>query len=210
MKKSLYTAALLLLSSSVFAQMGITAGMNLSKYHFGEKRFEEDRKQILTGNVGLQYKKIVTEKLFLLPELGYTQKGTTVYYSYPIGYTGPMKIVNRLNYIQLTLPAYLTLPLSDEYDFEIAAGPYLAYLLGATQKTVEFDDSSTKDKFAEDAFKKTDIGLHLATGLRLGKKLGMHFRYDLGLININGIPNTPSVLNRNFSINMSWIFAHND
>ena len=210
MNRIILTACFFVLAVSAKAQLGISAGMNISRYSYAEKLPDEDRKAILAYNFGLQYKKQLNEKLFLLPELSYTQKGTQVYYSYPIGYTGPMKNVNTLSYLQLTLPGVLAFPLSDEYDFEIGAGPYVAYLMKTKQKTEEFEGTSNTKGFAKGAFTKMDAGLYLTTGLRLGKKLGTYFRYDLGLTNINGTSGGPSVKNRNFSIGINWIFAESD
>lgn len=210
MKKFAYTILLLALCSVSYAQFGITVGANMGKYSYGESRFDVHRKMLLAFNAGLQYKKELNEKIFLLPELSFTQKGTRVYYDYPIGYTGPMKNTNRLNYIQFTLPAVAALPLSDELEYEIGGGLYAAYLMKATQETFEFDGSSTKDDFTAGEFKKMDAGLHLTTGFRMGKKLGLHFNYDLGLMNIGGINDDPSIKNRNFSINISWLFSKND
>ncbi len=208
--KIAYTLLFLVLSASAYAQLGITAGANIGKYHYGESCFDVHRKILLSFNAGLQYKKKLNGHLFLLPELSFTQKGTRVYYDYPIGYTGPMKNTNRLSYIQFTLPAVAVIPISDELDFEIGGGLYVAYLVKATQQTFEFDGSSTKLNFTSGAFKKMDAGLHITTSFRMGKKLGLHFSYDFGFLNIEGMSNNPSVKNRNFSINMSWLFSKND
>lgn len=210
MKKTIYTLLILALCTSTQAQFGITAGANIGKYSYGENRFDVHRKILLAFNTGLQYKKVLNEKTFLLPEVGFTQKGSRVYYDYPIGYTGPMKNTNRLNYIQLTLPVIAALPISDELDYEIGGGLYTALLMKATQQTFEFDGSSTKRDFTAGSFKKMDAGLHLTTGFRIGKKLGLHLNYDFGLMNIEGDSNNPSVKNRSFSINMSWLFSEND
>ncbi|WP_316812235.1 porin family protein [Pedobacter heparinus] len=210
MKPLILTLALFGLSLGAFAQIGLTAGMNLAKYTYPETQFDVHRKSILAYNFGIQYKKELTEKLFLLPELSYSGKGSRIYYDYPEGYTGPMKNVNKFQYLQLNLPAIVAIPLSDELDYEIGGGLFAAYLLKATQKTVEFDDSYVTEKFASGDLKKMDAGLHLTTGFRMSKMLGFHFRYDLGLMNIEGVNGSPVVKTRNFSINVSCLFAKND
>lgn len=210
MKQLTLTLSLIAIQFSSFAQIAITAGMNLAKYSYAETKFDVHRKSILTYNFGIQYKKELTEKLFLLPELDYSGKGSRVYYDYPIGFTGPMKNVNKFQYLQLNLPAIVVLPVTEEIDYEIGGGLFAAYLLKATQKTVEFDDSYVTRDFASDDLKKIDVGLHLTTGFRMGKMLGVHLRYDLGLINVEGITGSPDIRTRNFSINMSWLFSGND
>lgn len=192
-----------------WAQIGITAGMNLANYSYAETSFDVHRKSILAYNFGIQYKKSLSEKLFLLPELSYTLKGSRIYYDYPIGAPlGPMKNVNKFQYIQLGLPAILAFPASDEVDFEIGGGLFAAYLLKATQKTVEFDDSNIIRNFASGDLKKIDAGLYFTTGFRMNKMLGLYFGYDLGLLNIQGQSGVPTARTRNFSINMSWLFSN--
>lgn len=210
MKKLILTLSLIGLTFCSFAQIGITAGMNLAKYSYAETRFDVHRKSILAYNMGIQYKKELTEKLSLLPELNYSLKGSRIYYDYPIGSTGPMKNVNKFQYIQLNLPVIVAVPLNDEIDYEIGGGLFAAYLLKATQKTVEFDDSSVTRDFASGDLKKMDLGLHFTTGFRMSKMLGLHLRYDLGLMNIQGINGSPKARTRNFSINMSWLFSKNN
>lgn len=211
MRKALLTLLIIIACiTASYAQIGITAGMNLAKYSYSEVKFDVHRKSILAYNFGVFYKKELAGKLFLLPELDYSLKGSRVYYDYPIGFTGPMKHVNKFQYIQFTLPALIALPVSDEIDFEIGGGLFAAYLLKATQKTVEFDDSYVVKDFARGDLKKMDAGLHFTAGFRMSKKLGLHLSYDLGLANIQGIANSPAARTRNFSINMNWLFSKSE
>lgn len=210
MKRLLYFILSLTLPFCSFAQFGITSGINLSRYTYPVKKFDVHRKPILAYNIGIMYKKSLSEKIFVLPELGFTKKGTRVYYDYPIGYTGPMKHVNTLSYLELKLPVVARLPLTDEYDFEIGVGAYAGSLINAKQKTVEFDGSSITEKFREGSFKKIDAGIHFTTGFRMGKTFGLNVGYDLGLMNIEGKSENPSIKTRCFSLNLSWIFSHND
>jgi hypothetical protein len=210
MKKSILTLILGLLCLASTAQFGITAGMNLASYSYAETRFDVHRKSLLAYNAGLIYKKELSGKAFLLPELNYALKGARVYYDYPIGFTGPMKNVNKFQYVQLNLPVVLGLPLSDEVDYEIGAGLFAACLVNAAQKTVEFDGSYQTRDFAAGDLKKLDTGLHFTTGFRMSKIVGFHFTYDLGLMNIQGHSYDPVAKTRNFSMGMSWLFTQND
>lgn len=210
MKKISLTLLLAVTCLVSFAQPGITAGANIAKYSYAESRFDVHRKSLLAFNVGIQFKQKLTGKLFLQPELAYTLKGSRVYYDYPIGFTGPMKNVNKFSYMQLQLPAVITLPISDEIDYDLGAGLFIAYLVKATQKTVEFDDSAVTQSFGAGQLKKMDAGLRFTTGFRMGNKLGLHASYDLGLMNIEGVSGAPAIKTRNFSINISWLFSKND
>lgn len=208
--KNITFVLLLLFSGNAFCQLGIDGGINLANYKYAEKVFDVHRKTIMSYNVGLQYKKSLTEKLYLLPELSYTVKGTRIYYDYPIGSTGPMKRLNHLNYVQFSLPAVVALPVSDEYDFEIGVAPFLGYLTGGKTELVEFDDSRSERKLTDTDFKKKDVGLQFLAGFRLSKKLGFHIKYDWGIANIQYSATDPTIKTRNVSFNMSWIFSEND
>jgi hypothetical protein len=210
MKKLIFASLFLMLSFNSFAQFGISAGFNLSKYSYAAQSFNIDRKQTMGYNFGLQYKTALSEKTYLLPELSYTIKGANVYFSYPIGTTGPMKYNNHMNYLQLTLPAAIAFPVNDELDYEIGAGLFLGYMINGQSKIEEFDGSTSDRKFDSDDFKQMDYGLQLSTGLRLGKKLGFHFKYDLGLANVEGHSANPAIKTRNFSLNLSFLFSEND
>lgn len=210
MKKIILTLLLAVTCLGSFAQLGITAGANIAKYTYAESRFDVHRKSLLAYNFGIQFKQKLTGKLFLQPELAYTLKGSRVYYDYPIGFTGPMKNVNKFSYMQLQLPAVISLSISDDIDYDLGAGLFVAYLVKATQKTVEFDDSAVTQSFQAGQLKKTDVGLRFTTGFRMGNKLGLHFNYDLGFINIQGTNGAPAIRTRNFSMNISWLFSKND
>jgi hypothetical protein len=199
------------------AQVGITAGMNLAKYTYKQDPTDlTSRKALMSYNVGIHYHQAISEKWFVLPELSYTTKGARNYPSYPIGYTGPMKYLNRLNYVQLAAPVMLSVPLTDGLDdnattFEIGGGPYIGVLTKATLTSVEFDDSKSTQQYkignkSSDGFKRTDYGLQFITGTRIFSKIGVHFRYEFGLNNIE--PNTANkqIKNRNASLNVSWLF----
>lgn len=210
MRKLIVTLFLSILYMESHAQLDLTAGMNLAKYSYSEQKFDVHRKSVLAYNFGIQYKKGLTEKLYLLPEISYSLKGSRVYYDYPIGFTGPMKNVNKFHYLQFNLPTVLAMPVSDDIDFEIGGGLFLAYLLKATQKTVEFDDTYVQRDYAKSTLKKMDVGLRFTTGFTMGKKLGLHINYDLGLSNIQGHTSDPIAKTRNFSINLSWLFSKSE
>ncbi|MET0465460.1 MAG: porin family protein [Chitinophagaceae bacterium] len=205
--------------ASAHAQVSVTAGMNLSKYSYPADPAElSSRKAIAAFNAGVKYRKPLSEKISLQPEFGFTQKGAQKYPAYPIGYTGPMKYVNRLNYLQLAFPVVASFTLSDmdeegDPKFEIGAGPYLAGLTKAAVTIVEFDDSKTTSRYSigsssAAAFRRMDYGLRVATGFRLPRSVGIHLQYEIGLRNIEPNRAFKTIRNRNFSLNLSWMFGH--
>jgi hypothetical protein len=201
------------------AQLSVTGGLNLSKYSYPADPGDlSSRKAIAAFNAGLRYRKPLSEKISLQPEFGFTQKGARKYPTYPIGFTGPMKYVNRLSYLQLAVPAVASFSLSDmdeegDPKFEIGAGPYVAGLMKAAVTIVEFDDSRTTTRYSignssSAAFRRLDYGLRAVTGFRLLRSIGIHVHYEIGLKNIEPNPAFKPIKNRNFSLNLSWMFGH--
>lgn len=200
------------------AQIGITAGMNLSKYSIKADPADlTDRKAVVSWNAGLHYRQSISKIAALQPELAWTGKGGQAYPTYPIGYTGPMKYVNRLGYLQLTLPVMLDLSLpsmddNDNFRIDIGAGPYAAALLKATVTAVEFDDSKAASNYtigndATDGFKRMDYGIRYIAGFTLLQALGVHLQFDQGFRNIEPNPAYRAIKARNFSVNLSWQFG---
>ncbi|MCG2613346.1 PorT family protein [Terrimonas sp. NA20] len=205
--------------ATAHAQVSVTTGLNLSKYSYPADPADlSSRQTIAAFNVGLRYRNPLSEKVSLQPELGFTQKGAVKYPAYPIGFTGPLKYVNRLSYLQLSLPAVASFSLSDTDDegepkFEVGAGPYVAGLVRAAVTIVEFDDSRTTTKYSigsasSDAFRRLDYGLRAVTGFRLLRSVGIHIHYEIGFKNIESNPALKPIRNRNFSLNLSWMFGH--
>lgn len=218
MKKILLLAFTTLSIIYSHAQIGITTGMNLSRYSIKTDPSDlADRKAIISWNAGLWYRQSISKIVAFQPELAYTVKGGQVYPFYPIGTTGPMKYANRLGYLQLTVPVMLDLSLpsmddNDNFRLDLGAGPYAATLLKATVTAVEFDDSkATSDytigKDASDGFKRMDYGIRCIAGFTLLKTLGVHLQFDQGFRNIEPNPAYPAIKARNFSVNLSWQFG---
>jgi hypothetical protein len=204
--------------TAAHSQISITAGLNLSKYSYHADPSDlSARKAVAAFNAGLNYRKLLSEKISLQPEFSFTQKGARKYPTYPIGFTGPMKYVNRFSYLQLAVPVMASLGLSDMDDesntkFEFGAGPYVAGLIKATVTAVEFDDSKTTTNYSigsssSDAFRRLDYGLRVMTGFRLLRSIGIHAQYEMGLKNIEPNPSFKPIKNRNFSLNLSWMFG---
>ncbi|MET0392561.1 MAG: outer membrane beta-barrel protein [Chitinophagaceae bacterium] len=218
MKKVIFLAFATTAIIHSHAQTGITAGMNLSRYSIKADAADlTDRKAIMSWNAGIYYRKPLSKIAALQPELAWTGKGGQAYPFYPIGYTGPMKYVNRLGYLQLTVPVMLDLSLpsmddNDNFRIDIGAGPYAAALLKATATAVEFDDSkATSDytigKDASNGFKRMDYGMRYIAGFTMLQSLGAHLQYDQGFRNIEPNPAYRAIRARNFSVNLSWQFG---
>lgn len=210
MKKLILLCFLLGSTLCSFGQLGLTGGLNIAKYNYSGAKNGVAHKPLLAYNFGVNYRTDLTGQLFLLPELSFSLKGAQAYYEYPLGYTGPMKNVNKFGYLGIQLPAIFSFPLGGQIDYEIGGGLYAAYLLKATQRTVEFDGSSATRDFPSGDISKLDAGLHFTTGLKISKRLGLHLSYSPGLMNIEKQKAQLAVRTSNVSVNMSWSFSNDN
>ena len=83
----------------------------------------------------------------------------------------------NLSYIDVPLLLKLNVPLDGNIQPYIAAGPFVGYLLDAKAK-VEGDEEDLKE-----FMKDINYGVIFAAGINFGK-IGVEFRYDMGLANI--------------------------
>ncbi len=208
MKHLFYFAFVLVLSYSAKAQIGITTGMNVTKYKISQGSTSYKRKSIIEYNIGLFYR-TPGKNLCIQPTLAYTIKGakndnlpytSTVYY-----------YRNKLQYIQASLPVMIHGG-DRTGDFYFGIGPYAALLTAGKSKAVDYDDNETTTKFKignsdSSDFKPVDMGLNFIMGFRV-YSVGMSLQYDLGLANIDPIADQ-KIKTRNFSMNLLFYLGKN-
>jgi len=87
------------------------------------------------------------------------------------------RATTNLSYIDVPLLLRLNIPIDGNISPYVAAGPFVGYLLDAKAKV----DGDTED--LKEFMKDINYGLIFAAGLNFGK-VGVEFRYDLGMANI--------------------------
>jgi Outer membrane protein beta-barrel domain len=211
MKKQLiFLLALTLIVSKGYGQLGLQLGWNTTSYHYVSSGLHEKRGLKWGVNAGLLYRtpgKIVC----LQPSLLYTQKGA-INNNAGASYTTDVDhYKNRLNYLELTIPIILKVPIAGKKNsFDIGAGPYLGRLISAKSKIYYLDGTDRITKFkigtndSTDDFKPMDIGISLYMGARI-EHFFMSMGYDIGLANAGAAKNE-TIKNGCFSLNIGVLF----
>ncbi len=195
---------------------GVRGGLNFAKIAMNDN-YDNDQKASIGFNLGtiadipLLYGFYFQPGLFLISNgAKYKEKGSETYYGEEYKWEYTEKIV--LTYLQLPLLASYHYNISNELQWEVNFGPYLAVALAGKLKTKwkETEDGETeKGSESESIFgndyaaKRFDFGLCFGTGITWDKYY-IGLRYDLGLTNM--LDNNNSWKNRVFSINIGYNF----
>lgn len=137
----------------------------------------DDNNVLTSFNAGLYVSMPVTEFLAIQPEFLFSRKGSQLTYDNVFA-EGEAKF--KLNYIEV--PVLLKANITP--NFNIHAGPYVAYLIDA-QVTNETEDGSFdfEDNFDNDDFNKIDAGISAGIGFDF-KSIGIGARYNYGLTTV--------------------------
>jgi Outer membrane protein beta-barrel domain len=150
---------------------GVKGGANFSNLYTDNV---EDN-NVLTGfNIGLFAKLPITETFAVQPELLYTTKGAELKYNNTF-VNGTSTF--RLNYIEL--PVLLVINLTN--NFNIHAGPYVAYLVdGKAKNDAQGTLFDIESNLKNDDYNKFDTGLSVGVGFDTNQ-IGFGARYNYGL-----------------------------
>ncbi|MBO9199286.1 MULTISPECIES: porin family protein [Niastella] len=188
----LLSAAFLTAGNSVFAQVqqtdaesslspkfGIKGGLNLTNMYVKDV---SDENMKVGWNAGFFAKLPVTRGFSIQPELLYTTKGAKETYDNFIEGKGEYRF--NLNYIELPLLAVFNVA----KNFNIHAGPYGSYLIGANIKDLKDDGTINHitDLDAEN-FNRFDWGLAGGFGIDISNfTLGARYNYGFREIGKSG------------------------
>jgi Outer membrane protein beta-barrel domain len=152
-------------------KFGVKGGVNFSNLYTDNV---EDN-NVLTGfNAGIFAKVPITESFALQPELLYATKGAELKYNNDF-VNGTATF--RLNYIEL--PVLLVLNLTK--NFNIQAGPYVAYLVdGKATNDAQGTLFDIENNLKNEDYNKFDTGLALGLGYD-ADQIGFGVRYNYGL-----------------------------
>jgi hypothetical protein len=206
--KALVVLMVLALGIPSFGQkIGVQAGFNLSEMHYNfdtgdtevDEQMNEDMKEFISPrpgfHIGVMGDVELAEFLSLQGGLLFTTKGYKMEMEDNV--TGEelfkMKGHADLYYLELPIMATANIPLADEVDFRVSAGPYVgAGLFGKAVAETEFMGEITKEEndieWGEDGdMKRLDYGATFGAGLRFNAfELGAS--YDLGLADLVADP----------------------
>lgn len=159
------------INDSTGSQFGIKGGLNFSNMYTEDVN---DNNVLTSFNGGLYASIPLTSFMAIQPELLYSRKGSELVYDNFLA-EGTAKF--NLNYLELPL----LLKLNVAKNFNIHAGPYVAYLLNANV-TNETDNGTFnfEENLDNEDFNKFDYGLSAGFGFDFDS-IGIGARYNYGL-----------------------------
>lgn len=181
MKKIILSIASIIIGSVSYAQdsksntgFGIKGGVNFTNLYTDDVN---DNNMLTSFNIGVFATLPLTGNLAIQPEVNFSRKGAELVYDNLFA-SGTAKF--KLNYIEV--PVLLKINITD--NFNIHAGPYLAYLINA-QVTNESSGGSFdfEENFDNDDFEKFDYGLSGGLGFDF-TSISIGARYNYGLATI--------------------------
>ncbi|MFT3750372.1 MAG: porin family protein [Agriterribacter sp.] len=196
MKKviALFGTCLLLSVVTVKAQKAgvmVKAGLNLANVTVNKDGGVDDAKGIASFHAGLQADLPITKFFAIQPGLFFTGKGTKVQWNSITSSTKPY-------YLELPVNAVVKVPLGEDANFFVGAGPYVAMGIGGKNKIsgtfAGIDFNRTENiKFSDDdpftdgeegagygVMRRFDYGLNGTVGIE-GKRALFSVNYGLGL-----------------------------
>lgn len=204
MKKFRFAILFMALSSTVMAQdirYGITAGPTWSTMKTNWA-MDQESKHVLGFHFGGFAEMPLAEKFSLRPELEYQTMGV----KYPADDANDTFGV-RTKSTYITLPILLEYALMDK--LKVGVGPYASMMLSLKDKVIPYqgmEDEYNYDYVDESShFKKLHLGVGAGISYQIVSKIGVNFRYNLGLSNMLKDGDTDStVRNRSFSLGVSY------
>lgn len=199
MKKSIFIALSVLISTVAFAQNPVTwnvkAGMNVSNF---TSDYADPKVGFRVGG-GMEY--AFTDLLSIQPSLLFSTKGAKV-----------DDINATINAMYLELPVNLAarFAISDDVNFVVGVGPYFAYGIGGKTKVNLLKAAEVKtNTFGDDILKRFDFGLGASIAFEFGQFF-VSADSQFGLTKLNGdkyldiTGSTPK--NLNFNIGVGYKF----
>ena len=118
---------------------------------------------------------------------------------------GDYKMTQNKMYLQIPVQASYRYNFSDNMQWQVNAGPYIAYGIAGKTKDEEMGESIEYNSFSDEGgLKKLDLGLALGTGVTFSN-IFVGVNYELGLTKIND-QGSGSIKNSNLSINVGYNF----
>jgi hypothetical protein len=191
--KLFYILPLIFMSHLLSAQdgFGVKAGLNLASINIDNAEATYDSR---TGyHLGV-FARAKSDKIGFQPELLlFTQRGK-------VTHTGIGTATERFTYLSIPL----MLKFYPVGGLNIQMGPQFGILLDGERKVDDVFGTRTYD--IKDSYKETDVSLSLGAGYDFPFGLGMDFRYNIGLQDINDAADGDKAKSRVFIVSLGWNF----
>lgn len=194
------------LATFTFAQetmTGLKGGANFSNLYVDDV---DDENMKIGFNAGVFHRTQFTYNFGIQPELLFSQKGSELHYDGSL-FTGSGSYKFNLNYLELPV-----LFVASFGSFNIHAGPYAAFLIGAKIKDVDDDgDINDIEELDRDDFNTFDVGLSGGIGFDFpGGIFGLRYNYGFNEIGDEGtVAGTATKNSKNSVLQIYLGFAFN-
>ena len=183
-------------SSTTGARFGVKGGVNFTNLYVDNV---DDTNMLTSFNAGFFVELPITQGIAIVPELNFSRKGSEVQNTI---LTETYKSKFKLSYLEM--PVLLKLNLVP--NFNLHAGPYVAYLLNAKTDVVdENGDRVESFEYDTDDFNKLDFGLSAGLGFDFNN-FGIGARYNYGLSEIDKDNNANGAKNSAFNLYVALKF----
>lgn len=183
-------------SSTTGARFGVKGGVNFTNLYVDNV---DDTNMLTSFNAGFFVELPITQGIAIVPELNFSRKGSEVQNTI---LTETYKSKFKLSYLEM--PVLLKLNLVP--NFNLHAGPYVAYLLNAKTDVVdENGDRVESFEYDTDNFNKLDFGLSAGLGFDFNN-FGIGARYNYGLSEIDKDNNANGAKNSAFNLYVALKF----
>lgn len=186
--------------SQAYSQVGIRAGVNISKQQFDQGDLDVDPESKFGLDLALIAELPIGPAFAISPEFHWLQKGAKIE-----DLNGSFSESSRtFNYLEIPVLAKFKFGAEDaNAGFFLFAGPSLGYLFSATDKD---GDGNTNDIDLDD-YKRTELGAHIGGGIKLGI-VNIDVRYILGFSNIAQLESDQDleIRNRSYGAGISFMF----
>lgn len=184
-------------------KFGVQAGMNISSFSY-----EDDSPDSKIGfNAGVTLDYSIVKSFAIKTGLFFTMKGAKTSESYA-GVDDDWKATPM--YLELPILASYRYNFSDNLQWEVNAGPYLAFGLGGKKKNEvsgkgfsQEDEDDFFGKSDDGKAKRFDMGLQFGTGITFQQHYCIGIAYELGLTELH---KDDKDKNNNFMINLGYKF----
>lgn len=182
LKKTFFAVCLTAFSSSLFAQIGVRAGITLPNQNFEQDGVEFSFDNNLGLTLAAFFEIGISDNFAIQPELAFVQKGTKTKIDF-LGTTEESKL--RINYIDIPVLAKLKFG-NESIAAYVAAGPTFGYAI--TGSTEEDGDKTSFEDDDWDGYNRLEIGANAGAGLGIPLDIGLiflDFRYLFSLTNLS-------------------------
>jgi hypothetical protein len=191
-------------------KFGVSAGVGIS--NFSSNVDDDDSKSKLGFQIGILGEISITENFFVVPELNFSQRGSSYEWK---GYDESEKGSTTLNYLQIPINALYKYKVAENIKVLGFTGPYVGYAISGKDKwEYKYDGEVEKDSKTikigsgdEDDAKPLDFGWNFGLGLEYSK-LFLKVQYNLGLSNIANTDSGSdySLKNTHIGISVGYLF----